>query len=144
MGKPDILFFSEDIKFTLQSKNTIRLWLNDLIVQEHYRLHHLNFIFCSDKYLHNINVQYLNHDDYTDVITFDNSNVEGSVEGDVFISIERIKENAKTLKNNFSNEIHRVMAHGVLHLCGYKDKSPKAKWAMTRKEDYYLSLRSFL
>lgn len=143
-GKNAILFFTEDIKFTLQRKNAIRSWLHDLVQSERYQLNHLNFIFCSDKFLHKINLQYLNHDNYTDIITFDNSNSKGTVEGDIFISIQRVKENAKTLKINFSDELQRVMAHGVLHLCGYKDKTPKAKQAMTGKEDYYLSLRPFL
>ena len=86
-----------------------------------------------------MNLQYLHHNTFTDIITFDNSNAKGTVEGDIFISIERVKENAKALESNINNELHRVMTHGVLHLCGYKDKTPKAKHQMTRKEDYYLS-----
>ena len=144
MGKPAILFFTEVVSFNLQKKKAIRIWLADLIQSEAYQLNHLNIIFCNDKYLHKINLQYLNHNTYTDIITFDNSNVKGVIECDIFISIERIKENAKILKVNFSEECHRVMAHGLLHLCGYKDKPLKAKQVMTAKEDYYLSLRSFL
>ena len=122
----------------------MRTWLNGIIQQEGYKISYLNYIFCNDKYLHKINLQYLQHDFYTDIITFDNSNIKATIESDIFISIQRVKENAKTLKINFTDELHRIMAHGVLHLCGYKDKTPKAKLLMTAKEDYYLSLRPFL
>lgn len=139
-----ILFFAEKIRFAITKKRLIREWLYYIIESEGYKLSNLNFIFCTDNYLHKLNLQYLNHNTYTDIITFDNSNVEGTVEGDIFISIERVRENAKSLGINFSTELHRVIAHGVLHLCNYRDKTPKAKKEMTSKEDYYLSLRPFL
>ena len=142
--KTPVLFYSEHIRFELRNKNSIRQWLHNLIKTEGYTLGNISFIFCSDKYLHKINLQYLNHDDYTDIITFDNANAKGIVESDIFISIQRVKENAKALKIPFRDELHRVIAHGVLHLCGYKDKTPDAKRTMTTKEDYYLSLRPFL
>ena len=137
------MFFTQSLTFTLRNKNAIRIWLLQLIATEKYQFHQVNFIFCNDKYLHKINLQYLKHNNYTDIITFDNSNTNRIVEGDIFISIQRVKENAKTFNIPFRNELLRVMAHGILHLCGYKDKTPKAKLVMTIKEDYYLSLRSF-
>ncbi len=139
-----IQFFAEAIEFTLRDKNVARLWLSNLILVEGYQLQHINFIFCDDKYLHKINLKYLNHDNYTDIITFDNSTIKKTIESDIFISIQRIKENAKDLHIPFKNELYRVLCHGVLHLCGYKDKSARAKQRMTAKEDYYLSLLPFL
>ena len=101
-----------------------------------------------DKFLHQLNEEYLHHDDYTDVITFDLSTrnlgtESGNLSGEIFISIERIKENAKFFKTTFQNELHRVMIHGILHLAGYKDKTKADKTIMRKKEDYYLNLRSF-
>ena len=139
-----ILFFNEQLTFTLRDKSAVRFWLEAIIKTEVHKLNHINYIFCTDKYLHKINLKYLQHNTYTDIITFDNSTTKGTIEADMFISIQRVKENAKALKINFTDELHRVMAHGVLHLCGYKDKTPKAKQLMTSKEDYYLSLRPFL
>ena len=102
----------------------------------------LTFILCSDEYLLAINQQYLNHDTYTDVITFDNSETLKMIEGDIFISIERIQENAKQFKGTVQHELYRVMIHGTLHLLGYKDKGKAAKTLMTQKEDEYLALFS--
>ena len=112
------------------------------MVTEGYSAQDINFIFTSDEYLLDLNKKYLNHDYYTDVITFDYGEKKG-VGGDVFISLERIRDNAKVLKVNNIKEINRVLAHGVLHLCGYKDKTKSDKVLMTSKEDYYLSLRTF-
>lgn len=100
----------------------------------------INFIFCSDEYLFQLNQKYLKHDTYTDIITFDSSVEETEISGDIFISLERVKENSKQFSGSFVKELHRVMIHGILHLLGYKDKSPKDKEAMSGKEDYYLSL----
>ena len=91
----------------------------------------------------NINQQYLDHDTYTDIITFDNSEKDGVIEGDIFISIDRIRENAAKFDTGETNELHRVMIHGALHLLGYKDKTPTSKSQMTAKEDEYLSKRNF-
>jgi probable rRNA maturation factor len=101
----------------------------------------VNFIFCSDEYLHSINVQYLNHTTYTDIVTFDSSETKGLIEGDIFISVERIQENASKFNTSFDEELHRVIIHGVLHLIGYSDKGSTKKAQMKRKEDTYLSLR---
>jgi len=143
MGQIPINFFSEDISFNLKQKGLVRTWIKNTIIAEKHRLRLLNFIFCSDSYLLNINQQYLKHDTYTDIITFDNSDTEQEIAGDIFISLERIRENAKELNVNEKDELHRVMIHGTLHLLGYPDKGKSAKALMTEKEDLYLSKRAF-
>ncbi len=143
MSKNVIHFFTEDIIFTLKQKSEIRNWILNTVKNESYRLKELNYIFCSDEYLLGINRQYLNHDTYTDIITFDTSEEERVVVGDVFISIDRIKENADKFKSAEHDELHRVMIHGVLHLLGYTDKGKKEKAQMTDKENQYLGLRNF-
>jgi rRNA maturation RNase YbeY len=140
---PAIHFFVQDIRFNLKNKNKVKAWIKATITAEGYRLNELNYIFCSDSYLLNINQQYLDHDTYTDIITFDNSENDGVIEGDIFISIDRIRENAAKFDTGESNELHRVMIHGALHLLGYKDKTPANKRQMTAKEDEYLSKRNF-
>ena len=137
---PKINFFTEDINYTLKQKAKIRLWIIATIKEEGYNLEELNFILCSDDYLLRINQDYLQHNDYTDVITFDNAEGFKMIMGDVFISVDRIKENAKQFKSNMETELCRVMIHGTLHLLGYKDKTKAAKTEMTAKEDYYLAL----
>ncbi len=141
---PAITFFTEDIKFTLKHKTVIRAWINATIVAEGYKLSELNFILCSDEYLLRINQDYLQHDDYTDVITFDNSEELKMIVGDIFISIDRIKENAANFSSTTLAELCRVIIHGTLHLLGYKDKTKAAKTLMTSKEDEYLSKLSIL
>jgi len=133
-----INFYSEDIEFSLPNHSIIFDWINKTIESEAKILRHLNFIFCSDSYLHKINLEYLNHDTFTDVITFPYA--EGkNIEGDIFISIDRIQENAKTFKVEFEHELNRVMIHGTLHLLGYLDKTAEDKTQMTEKENEYLS-----
>ncbi|PWG82631.1 rRNA maturation RNase YbeY [Pararcticibacter amylolyticus] len=143
MSRSKISFFSEDTDFTLKQKTNIRTWINTVITTEGKNSGYLNLIFCSDNYLLNINQQYLNHDTYTDIITFDSSEEEDRIEGDVFISIDRVRENASNFGILEKDEIHRVIVHGILHLLGYKDKSKNDKDLMTSKEDYYLSHRQF-
>ena len=140
---PAIHFFVQDIRFNLKNKNKVKAWIKATITAEGYRLNELNYIFCSDSYLLNINQQYLDHDTYTDIITFDNSEKKGVIEGDIFISIDRIRENAAKFDTGETNELHRVMIHGALHLLGYKDKTATNKMQMTAKEDEYLSKRNF-
>jgi len=140
---PAITFFEEDISYKLKNKKSVRLWINETVKEEGFRLKELNFIFCSDNYLLRINQQYLKHDTYTDIITFDNSEIENVVVGDIFISIERIRENAAKYGITETDELHRVIIHGALHLLGYKDKTPVAKQKMTLKEDFYLNKRAF-
>lgn len=141
---PKISFFEEDIQFKLKNKTQVRQWINNTIIAEGYQLKELTYIFCSDAYLLQINRQYLDHDTYTDIITFDNSEEEGKITGDIFISIERIRENAQKFNVSETDELHRVIIHGVLHLLGYKDKTAVSKEKMTQKEDDYLSKRSFI
>lgn len=140
---PAISFFEEDIIFKPKHKAALRKWVTDTITAEGYRLKELNFIFCADAYLLQINRQYLNHDTYTDIITFDNSETEKTIIGDIFISADRIKENAQKFKVTEVAELHRVMIHGVLHLLGYKDKGMESKNLMTQMEDKYLNKRTF-
>jgi len=138
----EVTFFCEDISFNLPRPRKTTSWIKQVIKEEGFKIKSLSFIFCSDDYLHQINLQYLNHDTYTDIVTFDISEGVGKVEGDIFISIERVKENANNLKKSFQEEVHRVMVHGVLHLLGYKDKTKNEKLEMRSKEDLCLSLPS--
>jgi len=139
---PAISFFTESVTYNLPQKLKVKKWIKATIEKEGFELQELNFIFCSDDYLLGINQQYLNHYTYTDIITFDNSDEEKQIVSDIFISIERVKENAKTFKTNEFDEVCRIMIHGTLHLLGYKDKGKAAKTLMTQKEDEYLGYRS--
>lgn len=139
MKKLPINFFQENIKYNLKKKNKIRNWLNNSILEEKHTLAVLNFIFCDDDYLLTLNIEYLNHDTLTDIITFDNSNIKNIIEGDIYISLDRIKENSKIFNTKFTDELHRVIIHGTLHLLGFDDKSAKAKKIMTKNEDRFLS-----
>lgn len=141
---PAIHFFEEDVTYKLKDKLKVKQWIKDTIVAEGYILQELTYIFCSDAYLLQINQQYLDHDTYTDIITFDNSEYEGEIVGDIFISIPRIKENAIKFKVTEVDELHRVIIHGALHLLGYKDKTPTDNKNMTQKEDHYLAKRQFI
>jgi len=140
---PAITFHEEDISYKLKHKTAVRKWITDTIVAEGYKLSELTYIFCTDEYLLQINRQYLDHDTYTDIITFDNSDEEGVIVGDIFISIERIRENAGKFNVTEAHELHRVLIHGALHLLGYTDKSTADKKKMTSKEDFYLDKRGF-
>jgi probable rRNA maturation factor len=145
MSTSAINFFTEDVKYVIKQKRIIKQWLLSVIQQEQFRLQELNFILCSDDYLLNMNQQYLDHDTYTDVITFDNSEEPETIYGDIFISIERVIENAATIKVSSVEELNRVMVHGTLHLLGYLDKTKASKLQMTAKEDHYLeSLKAML
>ena len=136
-----IRFFSEDVQFKVPHPRKTTNWIKETIQKEKKEQGNLNFVFCSDEYLHSINVQYLNHTTYTDIVTFDSSETKGLIEGDIFISVERIEENASKFNTSFDEELHRVIIHGVLHLIGYSDKGTTKKALMRRKEDTYLSLR---
>jgi len=140
---PAIHFFEEDIHFKLKDKNKVKAWVKTTIKSEGYQLQELNYIFCSDAYLLEINRKYLDHDTFTDIITFDNSEKEKVVTGDIFISIDRIRENAARFDTGLVNELHRVIIHGALHLLGYTDKTAESKKVMTSKEDHYLGIRNF-
>lgn len=138
-----IHLFEEDVTLKIKNKLNIKKWLKETIENEGYKLGELNYIFCSDEYLHQMNVSYLNHDTLTDIITFDNSNIEGKIIGDIFISIDRVAENAKKFEVEFIDELNRVMVHGALHLVGYKDKKKEEQEKMRAKENYYLNRRNF-
>ena len=144
MAVKDILFFNEDVEYTVKEKQKLRQWIADTIRAEGFaRIGELNYIFCSDAYLLTINQQYLNHDTYTDIVTFDSSEKEDTIAGDIFISIDRIQENATKFGVAERDELHRVIIHGTLHLCGYYDKKKEDKALMTAKENEHLALRTF-
>ena len=134
-----IQFFFENIdKITIDS--TLAAWLEDIILTEGKKPGDINYIFCDDEYLLQVNKEYLLHDYYTDIITFDY--VKGkTISGDIFVSLPRIFDNAETLSKDFDSEFFRVLAHGILHLCGYKDKTDEEISEMRNKEDYYLNKR---
>jgi len=145
--KREVLHFSDDsisfngidIPIPLKNRKTHREWIHSVINQEKKLKGPISFSFCSDKYLLKMNKKYLNHDFYTDIITFDFC--EGNlISGDIYISYDRVKDNARTLGIPFHVELSRVVVHGVLHLIGYKDKTKKDQEGMRAKENYYLSL----
>ncbi len=138
-----IYFFSEDIKFSPPAIRKTRAWLRHVVAAENKSLVELTYIFCSDSYLLGINIEYLRHDTLTDIITFNTSENEAGISGDIYISIERVSENAAKYQVSFAEELHRVMVHGLLHLLGYNDKSAGEKKIMREKEFAYLSLRDF-
>jgi len=135
-----ISFHTEDILFNLPEKLKHKQWLQAVAKEEQRKIGELNYVFCSDSYLLEINQEYLQHDTYTDIVTFDNSDNPKTIEGDIFISYDRVVENAAKFGTE-SSELQRVMVHGLLHLCGYKDKAKADKALMTEKENYYLAKR---
>ncbi len=132
--KGELIFQYENIEFSLEKEEGIRQWLKKIIAEEQAELHSITYIFCSDEYLHQVNVEYLNHDTYTDIITFPYS--DDYLESDIFISIDRVKDNAQKFDVSFQQELLRVMIHGVLHLCGYGDKTDEEKKIMREKEEH--------
>ena len=131
-------FFWEDVKPALKQRKKLKGFLNELFKKEKRTLQSINYIFCSDLYLLEINKRFLNHNFYTDTITFNYSEDKGVIIGEVYISSDRVKENAKNLNLTNNEELHRVIFHGALHLCGYKDKSPANKKEMVKAENNYL------
>lgn len=134
-----ILFHEEDISFTLPDELNFIHWIRSVIEAQSCHLKQLNYIFCSDAALLKVNLEYLDHDTYTDIITFPYASTP-QIEGDIFISIDRIRENASKYEQPFERELKRVMIHGVLHLCGFGDKSDEEKLVMRTKEDEAISL----
>lgn len=133
-------FFTEDIKFNLPNKLKRKAWLNNLAKTEGFKIAELSYIFCSDEYLHKMNLDYLDHDTLTDIITFDNSEEEGIIEGDIFISVDRVRDNAKQLSLTEEVELSRVISHGLFHLMGYKDKTKTQTLEMRVKEEFAIEL----
>ncbi len=137
MNKYNIAFESEGILFLLPDADTIASWLRSVVETEQYVFSSLTYIFCDDEYLYKLNLEHLQHDTYTDVITFQYA--DNSVDGDVFISIDRVRDNATKYAVPELSELYRVMVHGLLHLMGYKDKTEEDKKQMTEKENCYIA-----
>lgn len=131
-------FFFEDVSFDLPGEEKLSAWLLSVAEAEGKPVREINYIFCSDERLLGINLEFLDHDDYTDIITFDYSDAS-RMQGEIYISSERVAENARTNGVSFFHELCRVMVHGVLHMAGYKDKTPEDEAIMRQKEDFYLS-----
>ena len=137
-----ILFHNADTSYILKNKRIISSWITDTIKEEEKQLEEISYIFCTDDYLLKINQEHLDHDTYTDIITFDYTE-DGIISSEIYISADRVRENAKNLGVAALDEMHRVIIHGVLHLCGYKDKSDLQSQEMRGKENYYLRKRDF-
>ena len=129
-----MISFNYETNFALENESNYEDWITRIIYSEGFEVGEINYIFCDDEYLHKINMEYLNHDTLTDIISFDYS-VGNLLQGDIFISVERVADNAKDFNVTFDEELKRVLSHGVLHYCGYKDKSPKDEALMRLKED---------
>ena len=130
--------FNYETNFLLENESQVSEWISNLIDSEGFKVEEINYIFCDDEYLHKLNVEFLNHDTLTDIISFDYT-IGKIIQGDIFISVERVRENAVDFDALFLQELHRVMAHGVLHYCGYKDKTEADESIMREKENLYLS-----
>ena len=129
-----MITFNAETSFTLKNQKKLVKWISDVISSEGFQVGEINYIFCNDSYLNKINQEFLNHDTFTDIISFDYK-LGKEIGGDIFISIERVLENAEKFNEVFENELHRVMIHGILHFMGYKDKTKKEKTLMRTKED---------
>jgi probable rRNA maturation factor len=135
-----IFFNSGDRPIPIKNRKKFKEHFSRLFAIEGYELQKISYIFCSDEYLLKLNKQFLNHNFYTDVLTFLNSTVNEPIESEIYISLERIKENAKFFEVSYKKELLRVMIHGALHLCGYNDKNKKTKGLMKKREDFYINL----
>ncbi len=138
MRNGGINFFTEDVDFILPHPIRMRRWLRRVAEQEGQVLNELTYVFCSDEYLHRMNEEFLNHDTLTDIITFDTAEEGEGLTGELYVSIERVLDNANQLNVSFSNELARVMVHGLLHLCGHGDKSDEEIVTIRKLEDFYL------
>ncbi|MFM7216519.1 MAG: rRNA maturation RNase YbeY [Bacteroidota bacterium] len=144
MSAGSIGFFKEGVRFRLSAKNQLADWLMKSIRKEAFRAGTINIVFCGDRYLRTMNKRFLGHDYNTDIITFPTGEDPSVIDGDLFISIESVRKNAETFKVTFQDELHRVIIHGILHLCNYSDKSERKKKEMRAREDHYLNRRSWL
>lgn len=138
-SKSKVYFFFDNVRISLRNRTKLKRSIELIFKKEKKSLLNLNYIFCSDKKLLDINRQYLKHDFYTDIITFDLSEENNKIVGEIYISIDRVLENSKSLKVPFPKELSRVIFHGALHLCGYKDKTNKQKLLIRKIEDYYIA-----
>ena len=132
-----MISFHSEVPFEIVDADAIATWLSAVISSENYNEGEVSIVFCDDHFLHKLNVEFLDHDTLTDVISFDYS-IGKEIHGEIFISIERVKENAKEFNQSFEQELSRVMVHGILHYCGYKDKLPTDANVMRSKEEFYL------
>ena len=130
--------FNYETVFSLDNEEQLAAWIEGVISEEGYQLEEVNYIFCDDAYLHKLNVEFLDHDTLTDIISFDYS-AGKKIQGDIFISVERVADNASDFNVSVNEELQRVMVHGVLHYCGYKDKTDSDAKLMREKENHYLS-----
>ena len=135
-----MISFHSEGSFEIPNADVTASWLAAIISQEQYNEGEVSIVFCDDVFLHKLNMEFLNHDTLTDVISFDYS-IGKEIHGEIFISIERVRENAKEFGQSFDTELSRVMAHGILHYCGYKDKTPSDAITMRSKEEFYLQQR---
>lgn len=133
-----VYFHQQNTQPKLSNRKALKQFIQNIFTQEKKILTKLDYIFCTDKFLLQINKQYLNHNYFTDIITFNLTEKTTTIIGEIYISIDRIKENAQQFKTLYQQELHRVVFHGALHLCGYKDKSKKDQTLMRKKEDFYL------
>ncbi|MEI9808198.1 MAG: rRNA maturation RNase YbeY [Bacteroidota bacterium] len=138
-SKSKVCFFFDNVKVSLKKRSELKRFIEIIFKMEKKKLAGLNYIFCSDKRLLEINRQFLAHDYYTDIVTFDFSENRKEIAGEIYISIDRVKSNARQFKVPVVSELHRVIFHGALHLCGYKDKNQAEKLKMTGKENLYLT-----
>jgi rRNA maturation RNase YbeY len=136
-----MISFNYETDFKLEDETIVSEWISNTIVSEDFKEGEVNYIFCDDAYLHKLNVEFLEHDTLTDIISFDYS-IGKELHGDIYISVERVAENALDFSVEFSEELKRVMIHGVLHYCGFKDKTEDDAKLMRDKEDYYLGVLS--
>ncbi|MCG2429954.1 rRNA maturation RNase YbeY [Aequorivita xiaoshiensis] len=131
--------FNFETDFTLENETLLNEWISKIIASEGFEVGEVHYIFCDDEFLHKLNVEFLNHDTLTDVISFD-YRMGNQINGEIFISIERVQDNAQDFNNSFEEELHRVMIHGILHFCGYKDKTDEEEALMRSKENEALSI----
>ncbi|HLV38804.1 rRNA maturation RNase YbeY [Xanthomarina sp.] len=134
-----MISYNSENDFLFGNEAQVSVWLEAVILNEKFKLGEINYIFCDDDYLHKLNLEFLEHDTLTDIISFDYT-VGKIIQGDIYISTERVEDNAKDFSVPFIEELHRVMVHGILHYCGYKDKTAKDEKLMREKENYYLQL----
>ena len=135
---PPVFFQEEDVSYDVDNEEVVKFWLYNVALAEDHTLENLTVIFCTDMFLHEMNMMYLDHDEYTDVITFDNSERDGNIEADIYISLERVIDNAGKFNTGMPNELYRVMVHGLLHLFGYNDKTEEEKVKIRDREEHYL------
>jgi len=136
-----MISFNYETEFKLDNETAVSQWISNTIANENCKEGEINYIFCDDAYLHKLNVEFLEHDTLTDIISFDYS-IGKELHGDIYISIERVADNAKDFGVDVSEELQRVMIHGVLHYCGFKDKTDEDAKLMREKENYYLDTRN--